>query len=105
MDMSSEVAEIHMGTGAKNLVTTAGTHLPELKETVHRITILQKEACSGNIRDLVHISTQNCLADCVTKASGNADNLITSVKIGRLSDVDIHPNLRTLKEHKAFLST
>ena len=26
-------------------------------------------------------------------------------KIGRLSNVDIHPNLRTLKEHKAFLST
>ena len=41
----------------------------------------------------------------LTKASAKADNLITSVKIGRLLDVDIHPNFRTLMKHKAFLST
>ena len=33
------------------------------------------------------------------------DNLITAVKTGKLLDVDIHPDFRTLMEHKAFLST
>ena len=31
---------------------------------------LRKEACSGSIHDLAHIPTQNCLSDCLTKASG-----------------------------------
>ena len=30
------------------------------------------------------------------------DNLITAVKTGRLLDADIHPDFRTLMEHKAF---
>ena len=67
--------------------------------------MLPKNACSGNIHDLTHIPTQNCLADCLTKASAKADNLITAVKTGELLDVDIHPNFRTLMEHEAFLST
>ena len=54
---------------------------------------------------LLTFPTQNCLADCVTKASAKADNLITAVKTGRLLDVYIHPNFRTPMEHKAFLST
>ena len=67
MDLSGEVADIHMRTDAKNLVTTARTiHLPEQKETIHMISMLRKEACSGSIHDLAHISTQNCLADCLT---------------------------------------
>ena len=37
---------------------------------------------------LLHIPTQNCLADCLTKASGKADNLITAVTTGELLDVD-----------------
>ena len=52
-----------------------------------------------------HISTQIFLADCLTKTSAKADNLITAVKTRELLDVDIHPNFRTLMEHKAFLST
>ena len=88
MDISGEVADIHMRTDAKNLVTTARTiHSPEQKETIHMISMLRKEA------------------DCLTKASAKADNLITAVKTWRLLDVDIHPNFRTLMEHKAFLST
>ena len=67
--------------------------------------MLRKEACSGSIHDLAHISTQNCLADCLTKASAKAGNLITSVKAGELFEVDTHPYSRTLVEHKAFLST
>ena len=105
MDISGEVANIHMRTGAKNLVTTARTiHLPEQKETIHVISMFRKEACSGNIHDFAHISTQNCLSDCLTKASAKADNLITAVKTGVMLDVDIHPDFRTLMEHKAFLS-
>ena len=105
MDISGEVANIHMRTGAKNLVTTARTiHLPEQKETIHVISMFRKEACSGSIHDFAHISTQNCLAGCRTTASAKADNLITAVKTGRLLDVEIHPNFRTLMEHKAFLS-
>ena len=68
-------------------------------------SLLRKEACSGSIHDLAHNPTQNCLADCLTKASAKADNLISAVKRGRLLDVDIHPDFRTLMEHKAFLST
>ena len=94
-----------MRTDAKNLVTTAKTiHLPEQKETIHMISMLRKEVCSGSIHDLAHIPTQNCLADCLTRASAKADNLITAVKTGRLLDVDVHPNFRTLMEYKAFLS-
>ena len=69
------------------------------------IPMLRKEACSGSIHDLAHIPTQNCVADCLTKASAKADNLIRAVKTERLLDVDIHPDFRTLMEQKAFLST
>ena len=97
MDISDEVADIHMRTDAENLVTTAKTiHLPEQKKTVYMISMFRKEACSGSIHDLAHIPTQDCWADCLTKASTKADNLITTVKTGRLLDVDIHPNFRTL---------
>ena len=93
MDISGEVANIHMRTDAKNLVTTARTiHLPEQKETIHMISMLRKEACSGSIHDLAHIPTQNCLADCLTKASAKADNLITAQKTGKFLNVDIRPN-------------
>ena len=81
LDMSSELAEIHMRTDVKNLVTTARTiHLHEQKESILMISILRKEACSGSIHDLAHISIQKCLADCLRKLSAKADNLITAVK-------------------------
>ena len=69
------------------------------------ISMLRKDAGSGSIHDLAHIPTQNCLADCLTKASAKADNLITAVKTGRLLDVASHPNFRTLMGLKTFLST
>ena len=68
-------------------------------------SLLRKEACSGSIPDLAHNPTQNCLADCLPKASAKANNLISAVKRGRLLDVDIHSDFRTLLEHKAFLSS
>ena len=89
MYLSGEIADIHMRTDAKNPVTTARTiHLPEQKETLHMISMLPKEACSGSIHDLAHIPAQNCLADCLadclTKSQAKADNLITAVNTGRL---------------------
>ena len=67
MDLSGEVADIHMRTDAKNLVTTARTiHLPEQKETIHMISMLRKEACSGSIH-IAHILTRNSLSDCFDK--------------------------------------
>ena len=106
MDISSEVANLHMRTDAKNLLTAERTiHLPEQKETVHMISVLRKEACSASIHDIAHIPTQNCFADCYTKASAKADDLITAVQTGNLLDVDIHPDFRTRMEHKAFMST
>ena len=93
MDVSGEVANIHMRTDAKNLVTTARTtHSPEQKEAIHMISMLRKEACSGSIHDLAHIPTQNCLADSLSKAPAKADNLITAVQTGKLLDVGIHPD-------------
>ena len=87
MNTSSEVADIHLGTDAKTLVTTARTiHLTEQKDTMHMISMLRKEACSGSIHDLAHIPTQNCLANDLTNSSAKKDNLITAVKnkeIGR----------------------
>ena len=106
VDISGEVANIHMRTDAKNLVTTATTtHLPEQKETIHMISMLRKEACSVSFHDLAHSQTQNCWADWLTKSSAKADNWITAVKTVRWLNGHIHPNSRTLMEHKAFLST
>ena len=49
------LSEIHMGTDANNLVTTASiTHVPEQQETIHMVQMLRKEACSGSIADLSH---------------------------------------------------
>ena len=63
MDIFGEmIANIRVKTDAKNLVTTAITiHLPGQKETIHMISMLRKEACSGSIQDLAHIPTQHCL--------------------------------------------
>ena len=106
MDISGDVANIHMRTDAKNVVTTARTiHLPEQKETIHMISMLRRKARSGSIHDVAHIPTQNCLADCRTTASAKEDNLITAVKTVEFLEVDIHPNFRTLMEQNTFLST
>ena len=88
MEIPGEVADSHKRTDAMNLVTTARTI-----------------ACPESIHDLADSPTQKCLADCLTKASAKADNLIQTVKTVRLLEVDVHPNFRTLMEHKAFLST
>ena len=106
MDISGEVANLHIRTDAKNLVTTARTiHLPDRNETIHMISVAKGSLPQEVFMILAHIPTQNCLADCLTKTSAKAGNLITAVQTGKLLDVDIQPVVQTLMVHKAFLST
>ena len=66
MDISGTCVAIHMRTDANNIVTTASTTcLPEQKETIHMIQMLRKEYCSRQIDDLAHVSSADCLADCL----------------------------------------
>ena len=105
MDLTGEAAEVHMRTDANNLVTTASTtHLPEQKETIHMINELRTQALSGSIDDLAHVVSNDCLADCLTKASAKPDYLIKAINTGVLPHVDKHPPFRTLMEgrHKAY---
>ena len=105
MDMTAEVLELHMRTDANNLVTTASTtHLPEQQETVHMINQLRHEVCSGAIQDLAHVVSNDCLADCLTKASANPESLIKAVNTGILPNVDKHQPFRELiqNRHKAY---
>ena len=73
MDISGEVAKIHIRTDAKNPRKNSKNNSLEQKETVHMISTLRKDACSGSVHDLANIPTQNCLTDCLTKASAKAD--------------------------------
>ena len=76
MDFSGEVADIRMRTDAKNLVTTARTiDLLEPKETILIISMLRKEACSGSIHDLAHISTQDLFGCLFDKVIGEGKQL------------------------------
>ncbi len=94
----------HMRIDANNLVTTASTtHVPEQQETLHMMQMLRKEACPGSIADHSHIRTHWCFADCLIKKSANPHALINAVRQGLLKEVDAHPPLRTLVEHKAYL--
>ena len=103
MDISCQVAPVHLRTDANNLVTTASTtHLPEQKETIHMIQMLRKESSSGSIDDLAHVRTHDMMADCLTKSSIKPDALIKAVDLGLLPNVDVNPEFRSLLKHKAF---
>ena len=106
MDISAIAAEIHMRTDANNLVTTASTtHLPEQRETIHMINQLRHETCSGSIDDLAHVVSEDCMADCLTKASAKPNALIKAVETGNILNVDKHPPFRELMKtrHKAYV--
>ena len=105
MDLTGQVAAIHMRTDANNLVTTAKTtHLPEQEETIHMINQLRHEACSGQIEDLAHVTTSECLSDGLTKKDAKTDVLTKTVNEGRLQNVDKHPPFREImrNKHKAY---
>ena len=106
MDLTGEAPLLHMRTDAYNLVTTASTtHLPEQKETIHMINQLRHEALSGQIDDLAHVISEDCLSDCLTKTSAKPDALIKTVVTAELPNVDKNPPFRKLMEphHKAYL--
>ena len=100
MDVSGQSAEVHIRTDANNLITTAQTtHLPEQKETI-------VESNSGAMDDLAHVASEDCLADCLTKASAKDDALIRAVSSGVLPKVDKNPPFRELmaNKHKAYMT-
>ena len=104
MDISGEVAPLHLRTDANNLVTTAATtHLPEQRETMHMIQMLRKESCSGSIEDLAHVRTEVCMSDCLTKQSATPDTLIRAVRTGVIPGVDTNPPFRSTLKHRAFV--
>ena len=106
MDISAACVAIHMRTEANNLVSTASTtRVPEQKETIHMIQMLRKESCSGQIDDLAHVSSADCLSDCLTNSSAKSDALYKSVSTGILPNLDMHPPVRSLLTCKAYLST
>ena len=55
------------------------------------------------MHDLAHVRSEYCLANCLTKSSAKADELIKSVMTGVLPNVDAHPPFRTMLQNKAFL--
>ena len=103
--ISAACVAIHMRTDANNLVTTTSTtRLPEQKETIHMIQMLRKESCSGQIDDIAHVSSADCLSDCLRKSSAKPDALYKAVSTGILPNLDMHPPFRSLLKHKAYLS-
>ena len=105
MDISAACVAIHMRTDANNLVITASTaRLPEQKETIHMIQMSRKESCSGQIDELAHVSSADCLSECLTKSSAKSDALYKSVSTGILPNLDTHPPFRSSLKHKAYLS-
>ena len=107
MDMTGPVADIHMRTDAKNLVSMAQTtHLPQQKETIHMIQMLRHEAVSGSMQDLAHVVSKDMLADVLTKQECNEGfrSLSKAVTTGILPIFDAQVNFRDLirKSHKAF---
>ena len=66
------------------------------------IQMLRKEAVSGAIDDLGHVRTADMMADCLTKASVKADNLVRAVETGILPNCDASPEFRKGLKHKAY---
>ena len=83
MDISGEVAKIHMRTDAKNLVTTARTiHLPEQKENhPHDLYGTKGSLFRKYPRSCSH-SNPKLFGRLLDEAE--ADNLITAVKTRKI---------------------
>lgn len=107
MDLTGSISLLHMRIDAYNLVTTASaTHLPEQKETIHMVNQLRHEALTGNVEDLAHVVSADCLSDCLTKHLAKPDALIKCVFTSSLPNADKNPPFRKLMEphHKAWLA-
>ena len=60
---------------------------------------------SGSMDDLAHVTTENQMADCLTKDKPSAMQCLKdAVATGRLPQVDTHPPFRVLMQnkHKAY---
>ena len=68
------------------------------------INQLRHEACSGSIDDLAHVVSEDCMSDCLTKASAKSMFLTKTVDTGYLPNADKHPPFRELmrNKHKAY---
>ena len=71
------------------------------------INQLRHEACSGAIDDLAHVSSEDQLADALTKDKAPTEALVRAVATGVLPNVDKHPLFRDLMKHnhKAYLGS
>ena len=58
--------------------------------------MLREEDVSGQIEDVAHVVSVDCLSDCLTKASAKADALVRVVSTGVLKNLVTHPQLRSL---------
>jgi len=67
------------------------------------IQMLRQGACSGQLADMAHVTTNDCYADCLTKHSAKPDSLVQAVETGDLKNADCHPPFRSLLQHKAYL--
>ena len=83
MDTRAACVAIHVIIDAHSLVATASrARLREQKETIHMIQMLRQEACSGQIEELAHVVSADCLSDWLRKASAKPDSLIKAVTTG-----------------------
>ena len=102
-DVTGEIADVHIRTDASyNCIHNPSTGT-EQKETMHFIQMLRKESNSGQMHDLAHVRSEDCLADSLTKHSAKADELIKAVLTGNLLNADADPPFRTMLQNKAFL--
>ena len=69
------------------------------------ISMLRKEACSVSFMILLTLKLKKLLGRLPYQGFSQSGQSDHSLKTGTLLDVDIHPDVRTLMEHKAFLST
>ena len=77
MDLSGEVAKIHMRTDANKLAITARTnHLPERKDAIHIISMLRKRKPAQEIFMILLTLQLKIAWQTLTKASAKADILI-----------------------------
>ena len=67
------------------------------------IQMLRRESSSGDIDDLAHVVSAQCLSDTLTKHSTKPDELIRAVESGTLRADDVHLPFRTLVKHEAYL--
>ena len=68
-DTTGEVADVRIRMDAINLDTTASaTHQPGQKETMRLIQMLQTKSNSGQMHDLAHVRSEDCLADSLANS-------------------------------------